>query len=583
MRRYFLPFTTFLLIGMLLAPGMPVRSVRAQGPYPLPADLFILTSEHRLIQIDAASGAQTDLLSPDQFVIDFDVSPDGEWLVYRTDTNMVIVSQIGTGSGYVLEFFDVAPLPADPDQQTIVWSPDASAIAYLTYQGARIAELGAGEYGEAVFSDIPGQWRDLFWADTHTLVASDESGATSKITPSVSGQHGLFSVEAAPDAILLQPTSFAPVALSPQGVQLADQQIVPGTAGSLAVSWGALPPPEMATTGAAATTVLPASLTYLAPDVAGVDQLWQLAAGTQPVRALTAEAVPVLAYAVAQNGTVAYVAGNELITAAPDGSNRCVLAALTLESMIPSLDWHPGGFQIAYADQQGVWLVESDGSTGPRLLVRNSIGTDPGTFRVYLNPRWSLDGSRLLLTMGLYEGSGLVLADTFTGAITELPNAYTGQGRWTGDGRVLVWGASQGGYGVAGLYLIDPATPDAAPTALLDSTVPVVDVVPGANGSWFALVASTANMGPQFVRVWRADSLEGPFAPMYELPDAGGFASQARLTPPGPGQSALAAGLRGMTWSGQSIASGDLVIVNLQSGAAVQVQTSGPAHDVRWQ
>ncbi len=44
----------------------------------------------------------------------------------------------------------------------------------------------------------------------------------------------------------------------------------------------------------------------------------------------------------------------------------------------------------------------------------------------------------------------------------------------------------------------------------------------------------------------------------------------------------LVAGLRGLTYADQGQAQGDLVILKLSSGEAVQIQTNGPVWNMTW-
>lgn len=554
--------------------------------FPLPADLYILTSEHRLVRIDAASGAQTALLSDEQRVADFDISPDGEWLLYRTvgGTNMAIITALDGLSGYVVEFLDSEP-PASSQRQTIGWSPDAGAVAYIIPGGVRIVERGAGEYGSAVLTTVQGPWTEFVWEDSHTLLALDQSGGGTRI----SGQDGQFSLENVP-AATVEPAQPVPSELTPAGVVLADGRTVPGTAGVLAFRWSPLLG-DAATSFAAPPVALPiaslpAILYYLAPDSAGIDQVWRLGPAQDAVAAqgamnvaLTAEASPVRTYAVSPDASrIAYVVDNTLVAARLDGSDRRPVAVLALENMQPSVAWRPDGAQVAYNDDQGLWLAALDGSQ-PRLLVENrrTLESGPAGFRVYTTPRWNDDGSRLLVTIGLYEGSYLGVVDAATGEVIEFSGVGASRGRWTGDGRVMAWAASWG-YQTPGLFLLDPANPTLPPQTLLDARHPVIDMAPGADGAWFALVTTTAEMGPQFVRVMRAPSLGAPFERAYPE-GVGGFAQQAYLAAGGT----AAAGLYDVDWGSAGTPAGDLVIIHFETGDTIQVPASGPVHGLAWQ
>lgn len=574
MKHYSLPVVLLIVVTVLAAPLAPSRA--QQAVFPLPAPLYILTSQHAVIRIDPATGGQTAVSSIDQPVADFDISPDGEWYLYRTTANnAVVVSQFGTGNGYVVEFGESA-LPPSSAAQTIAWAPDASAMAYIVPEGVRIAQPGAGAFGELQLSTIQGPWIELYWVDPHTLIASDQAGQTTRI----SGSYEHWSVELV-SGVPARPQPPVLSFLSAQGVMLGNNVAVPGTAGALAFDWGPFAPPVVASMS------LPADLYFLAPDAAGVVQVWWLPRTNQPAYAVTAGSSPVTAYAIAADrDRIAYAAAGTLVTATLNGSERRELAQLeSTDFPTRQIAWSPDGTLIAYPDSRGLWVVPADGGQPPRLVVSNVLRTaSPGETRVYSSPQWNPGGTRLLVVVGFYEGSLLGVVDVATGGITELKGASASNGLWTADGRVLAWSWSWG-YQVPGLYLLDPAAPDAPAVVVLGPRYPVVSVAQGPDGRWYALVSVVADVGPRFLRVWAADGPDGPFAPLYG-DTAGGFVDASpQIAVPGPDQSGpvLVAGLRpAMVDTGQALFSGDLIVLDMQQGTVVQIQTSGGVLEVQW-
>ncbi len=563
---------TGLILVLLVAP------VQAQeGAFPLPAPLYILTSQQELIYVDPVNGGQTVISQPGQPIADFDIAPDGEWYVYRSPANnAVIVARLDGGSGYVLEFLD-APPPASGPAQTIAWSPDAGRIAYIVPAGVRIAELGAGEFGTALFDTVQGAWVELYWEDPSTLSVSDAAGKVTRI----SGARGKWSLVAAPEAPA-RPQLPVPSYLSVQGVVREGNLVVPGTTGALAFDWGPLPLPLVDAPGSA--LALPADLLYVAPDAGGTPQVWRIAqAGGAPVM-LTAEAVPVLRYDLAPDGAwIAYTISDALIVARVGGDERRALATLQTGTWPARPAWSPDGTRLAYHDGRGLWVVPLDGSSPPRLIVQNTPFAEnvaPADVRVYFDPRWSSDGRYLLAGIGYWEGTGLGILDAQSGAELFQSGLPASASAWAGDGRVLTWGWFWG-YAVPGLFVIDPAQgAQAAPTPLLPEGTPVLDVTADSGGVWYVLVTSTPEMGPQYLRAMAAPALSGPYAPLAG--GAGGFASAPTLGVSIPGGPVLVAGLRNMTYDENGRPIGTLILIDMRTGHTVQVRTFGPVGEVHW-
>jgi len=566
-----------VVVSLAALATMPVALARAQeGAFPLPAPLYILTSQHELIYVDPANGGQTVISSPGQPIADFDIAPDGEWVVYRTPANnLVVVTQLTGNSGYVLEFSD-APPPDSSPAQTIAWSPDAARIAYTVPGGVRIAELGAGDYGAPLFSTVQGPWIELYWADSLTLIASDVSGNATRI----SGTQDAWALAAAPD-VAARPQPPVPSYLAAGGVVRDGNVLVPGTAGALAFDWGPLPPPVVAAPDG--IIALPADLTFLAADAAGVTQVWRLARAGGPPQALTASATPVAGYGLAPSGDrIAYASGGALVVARLDGAEQRTLAALEGDIRPPYPAWSLDGTRLAYHDGRGLWVAPADGSSPPRLIAQNVLfaeNVSPGDVRVYFDPQWSPDGTRLLVGVGFWEGATIAVLDAGTGAELFMANVVTSDSAWTDDGRVLAW-VSSWGYQTPGLTLSDPAAPAESPRELLASGTAVLDVCRSEAGVWYALVATSAEIGPQYVRVLAAPALDGRYAPLAA--GAGGFASAPQLGVAGQGEPVIVAGLRGMTYGEDGRAAGSLVLLDMLTGQMIQVRTAGPVSEARW-
>jgi hypothetical protein len=562
---------TVLIFLVLTTCWAPAIATAQDAAFPLPAPLYLLTSQHQVLHVDPQTGEQTVITPEGQRVLDFDIAPDGQWIVYRTTDSMVIVSEMATGSGYVLEFDAPGPSTSGP-AQTLAWSPDVTAIAYVVADGVRIAELGAGDYGAPLLSTIQGPWIEFYWVDATTIIASDLAGKTTRI----SGTRDQWTVEAVSGVdVRAQPS--IPSYLTAEGVWLDNQTVIPRTAGALAYDWG--PPPLPVVDG----LVMPDNLYYLAADAQGIAQVWQLPQTGDALRPLTAESVDVTAYAISPDQReIAYITADKLIITDLDGADRRSVATLQTGDLPPSLDWNRTGTQLAFNDGRGVWTVPADGSQPQRVLATNQPPdnqTGPVDVQLYIDPRWSPGDTRVLVGIAHWEGGGLGVIDVATGNITLLPNLSGSQGRWTADGRVLLW-ESYWGYVAPGLFVVDPANPDAQPIPVLDPGTPVMDVIQRDHGDWFVLLGSAPQDGPQYVHVLSAASLDGPFQPVAGN-GAGGFANSPRLVVPDSSAS-LVAGLRGLTYTNQGQARGDLVIVNMSTGETDQIRTNGPVWNVTW-
>src|SRR5690606_26199604 len=146
--------------------------------------------------------------------------------------------------------------------------------------------------------------------------------------------------------------------------------------------------------------------------------------------------------------------------------------------------------QIAYSDDRGLWTVSVGGSQQPRLIVSHVLTDDPATLRVYMQPRWNAAETALLITIGLYEGSMLGVVSLADGAVTVLPMSAAGVPRWTADGRIAI-GSPTVIYATPGLYLLDPAAPDAEPVTLAGPDTPVLDARQTPDGSWAVLTSAS--------------------------------------------------------------------------------------------
>lgn len=149
------------------------------------------------------------------------------------------------------------------------------------------------------------------------------------------------------------------------------------------------------------TSLFPRSLYFLGKDSQSLTQIYRLERdGTTKIQ-LTFEPVNVDDYDVSLvDGTLAYVAGKQMLLANADGSNRRVLAE---EGSAPVFS--PDGRTLAYS-HKGLNLYNF--STGISNLVIRDQMQDAGngqliSIETYSPERYSPDGTKLLLALGRWE------------------------------------------------------------------------------------------------------------------------------------------------------------------------------------
>ncbi len=340
-----------------------------------------------------------------------------------------------------------------------------------------------------------------------------------------------------------------------------------------------------------AAYVLPADLYYLGHDAQGITQLWRLTPASAQPQALTAESVDVTNYALSPDGDrFAYVAGGNLFVGDLVGTDRHHVAQLvTQQAPDPlhmewkpvgtSIGWSPENTWLTYHDELGIWIVPADGSQPPRQIVTHHIPQtieDVSNVRFYSEPRWSPDGTQLLVTVNLWEGVVYETVTIATGSSTELHQLNSSYAAWTLDNRVIAWSDIYG-YQQPGLYLADPTNATAAPMELVPPDTLVKCALQTPDGAIFIVRGTATDVDAPYDVVESTPALGAPFT---QVPNTtGGYVIQPRLlpdtTPP------LIAGLLDTTYF-EYEKGGDLVLLDLGTGAVTPIATGGPVWDVQW-
>ncbi len=114
-------------------------------PYPahaarpaLPAPLCALVTD-QIVCYDQQTAAPRAITPQGQRVIDYSFASDGNWLAYRADNALSLISTSGGQPGTVIDPHADPPVDIDQTLTTLAWSPDGVAIAYVTADGLRLA------------------------------------------------------------------------------------------------------------------------------------------------------------------------------------------------------------------------------------------------------------------------------------------------------------------------------------------------------------------------------------------------------------------------------------------------------------
>ena len=245
--------------------------------------------------------------------------------------------------------------------------------------------------------------------------------------------------------------------------------------------------------------VLPRSLYFLAPDGSGLMQVFRMEREGGTPRQVTSELVDVNDYDVSLvDGSVAYVANNQLVLVHADGSDRRMLVdggAVDINnpfiSTINSPVFSPDGGTLAYG-YKGLQLYSF--STGEsQLVIENQIDDVGGGLFVprelYEPERYSPDGTKLLITLGYYEGASSAI---YTPAANGVVRLTGGEGaliccddtEWAADNSSFYAANPTMGMFSSGLWRVDAATGQ------------VTTLIPGDAGGGSYNVADEAYLAP---------------------------------------------------------------------------------------
>ena len=219
--------------------------------------------------------------------------------------------------------------------------------------------------------------------------------------------------------------------------------------------------------------ILPDALYFLAPDAAGFTQLFRLAKDGKTQKQVTSEPADVASYDVNQNDArVAFISNNQILLINYDGTGRQMLfdggtpdQNNPFLNTIQSVVWSPNGQTIAYG-YQGLNLY-SIASGASNRVIENKIRDAGNGFilpeEMYWPESFSPDGTKLLITLGYYEGASTAIYYPASNSLIRLSGAEgalicCGEPNWTADSAALLTGNPSLGMYSPGLWRVDAAT-----------------------------------------------------------------------------------------------------------------------------
>ena len=219
--------------------------------------------------------------------------------------------------------------------------------------------------------------------------------------------------------------------------------------------------------------LLPQTFYYLGRDNVGFTQVFRLERDGATRRQLTSEPANVDDYDVSPaDGSVAFVANNQLLLINADGSGRRLLVdGGAVDQNNPFLTainnpvFSPDGRTLAYGHKGLNLYAISSGVSN--LVIENQIEDSGSGFRLpkelYWPERYSPDGSKLLITLGYYEGASAAVYYPASNSLVRLTEAQGAliccdETEWSPDGSSFYAASSSMGMFNSGLWRVDASS-----------------------------------------------------------------------------------------------------------------------------
>lgn len=229
--------------------------------------------------------------------------------------------------------------------------------------------------------------------------------------------------------------------------------------------------------------LLPHSLYYLGRDGSGLTQVFRIEKDGTTTRQVTSEPVNAGSYTVSPvNGSVAYVVNNQLVLVDANGAGRRILVDGGPEdelnpfvNRISNPVFSPDGETLAYG-HQGLNFYTLSTGVNDRVIENQLDDLGSGMIipkELYWPEKYSPDGSRLMITLGYYEGADAAFYYPETRSLVRLGDApgaliCCDLALWSADGTKVHSANAAAGMFNPGLWEVDPGT--GAVTTLLASS-----------------------------------------------------------------------------------------------------------------
>ena len=279
------------------------------------------------------------------------------------------------------------------------------------------------------------------------------------------------------------------------------------------------PAPSTPVVGDSASSLLPHSIYYLAPDSAQSTQVFRLEKDGKTITQLTFEPSKVEDFDVSlADGRIVFLTNHQLYLANADGSNRLLIfdagpqdeVNMFLTRIISPV-FSPSGQTIAFGHQGLNFYSLTSGQTN--RVLEDKVN-DPGQGfiipeELYWPEMYTTNENKLILTLGYYEGASTGFYDISSGTLTRLDNEQRaiiccGDYSLSADSSSLYAGSPTFGMFAAGLWRVDMNTGKVNPLLFGDYESDPVEVSDNPfiapDGQLYYFYASIPNTGDMVSR-----------------------------------------------------------------------------------